>query len=453
MIWIPHKYQEYSLQHVKDNKWCGLFLDMGLGKTAVLLTAIDYFMNRDFEIRKTLVIAPLKVAETVWTDERDKWDHLKRLKISLVLGDHKARLEALKKPADVYVINYNNIAWLVNHYMTAWPFDMVTYDESAGFKNQKSLRFRAMKMVQPFIKRRVIMTGTPVPNGLADLWAQLYLLDEGRRLGKHITDYRREYLTPLPSDGFETRKYNVTEHNAKRIYDKVSDICISMKAEDYLKLPDRIETVNNVVLPAATMKRYKQFEKEQVLKAWEEGGKDIAAVNAGALVTKLRQFANGAIYDNEGKTYQVIHDHKIEMVEELIEAAQGESVLVAYHYKHDVERMQKKLGGRIYQKGDAEKWNAGKIPLMYLQSAGGIGLNLQGAGAIVAWFGQTYNLMDWQQYNARLYRQGRLKPVNIHKIICPGTIDTKIMRSINNKDSEQVALLDAVKALISEHIK
>lgn len=455
MNWTPYKYQLFALNHAMEHPFAGLLLDMGLGKTCIALTLINWCINYDFCIRKPLVIAPKKVLENTWDDEVQKWDHLKHLKLVKIHGTLAQKMEALKRKGDIYIVSRDNIAWLQRHYMSGWPFDMVVVDESSSFKNPSSQRFRALKMCRPFFKRSIILTGTPIPNGLNDLWSQVYILDQGQRLGQFIEHYRREYLYDEPCVGYVTRKYGCTESNQQRIFARINDIVISMKTEHYLELPALIEVVNKVELPDDIKKRYKEFEKTQVLKAYDESGKDIAAINAGALLTKLRQFANGAIYENDSRNWIEIHDEKLEAAEELIESlkTQGEPVLMSYQFQHDLVRLKKKFGGRELQEGDIEKWNRGELPIMYLQYDAGMGLNLQFGGSHIIHYGINYNLESGLQFNKRLHRTGQKKPVYVHKLLCIGTVDMEVNRAVENKMNSQEAMLKAVRALINEHIK
>jgi SNF2 family DNA or RNA helicase len=454
MIWSPFKYQLFALKHAIEHPFSGLLLDMGLGKTCIALTLVNYCINYDFCIRKPLIIAPKKVLENTWDAEIEKWDHLKHLKLVKIHGNLAQKMEALKQKGDIYIVSRDNIAWLQRHYMSSWPFDMVVVDESSSFKNPSSQRFRALKMCRPFFKRSIIMTGTPIPNGLNDLWSQIYILDQGKRLGEFIEHYRREYLYPEPTASFETRKYTCTESNQQRIFSKIGDIAISMKSEHYLELPPLIETIHKVSLPDDIKKRYKEFEKTQVLKAYDEAGKDIAALNAGALLTKLRQFANGAIYENDSRNWVVEHDEKLEACDELIESiqTQGEPVLISYQFQHDLERLKKKFGGRELQPGDVDKWNAGQLKIMYLQYDAGMGLNLQFGGCHAIHYGMNYNLESYLQFNKRLHRTGQKKPVYIHKMLAVGTVDMDVNRAVEGKRNGQDAMLEAVRALVDEHI-
>lgn len=451
-----HPYQDHGIAHILDHDYAALFLQMGLGKTLITLTAIDRLIYSELAVSKVLVIAPLKVAETTWTDERDKWDHLQSLTTSLVLGSVTQRIAALRKPADIYIINRENVVWLTTHYQSAWPFDMIVIDELSSFKNPASQRFKALKMVRPLSRRVIGLTGTPAPNGLQDIWSQIYLLDMGQRLGKTITGFRNEYLYPAKADGHIVYKYGVREDKAKIIYSKIGDICISMKAKDYLQLPKRIETNVKVKLPDEVMKQYLDFEETEVLN-YLEGVKEeqISAVNAAALLNKLLQFANGAIYkDAMHKEVILMHDEKIKALEEIIEAANGEPILVFYSYQHDLKRLQEKLGGKKYETGDLSRWNDRQLSLLFAHPASvAYGLNMQHGGHTIVWFGVPYSLELWDQGNARLDRQGQEWPVNIYKLICPGTADMNTVAAIDHKTTGQNALMDAVKSIISKYKK
>jgi SNF2 family DNA or RNA helicase len=460
MVYKPYPYQDYATRHIVDNSpGAGAFLDMGLGKTVSTLTAVDELIYDRLEISRVLVIAPKRVAEEVWTTERDKWDHLQHLKISKVLGTEKQRKEALKKVADIYVINRENTAWLISYLKGSFPFDMLVIDESSSFKSHKSGRFKALRAVRPKIKRVVILTGTPAPNGLMDLWAQLYLLDRGERLYPTITEYRTRLFTINEFKPFadyellkEPDELIGEDYHEKKIYERISDICISMKAEDYLQLPERITRIAPVRLSPEDRTRYNEFERDAVLALINEEG-EISAVNAAALTNKLLQFANGAVYDSD-KNYHVVHGEKLEALQEIIDTASGHPVLIFYSYRHDLERMQEKIKGLTVLKGSAEiqGWNRGEIPVMAAHPASaGHGLNLQAGGNIIVWFGLTWSLELYQQANARLHRQGQTKPVIIHHLITAGTMDEKVMQVLESKASGQEALLQAVKALINKY--
>jgi len=456
MIYNPHPYQDFATEHIIENPEAGLLLGMGLGKTVSTLTAVDRLMNDYIEVNKVLVIAPKRVAEDTWTTESAKWDHLKHLRLSVVLGSERERKEALKAKADIYVINRENVAWLVGYYQSAFPFDMIVIDELSSFKSAKAIRFKSLRMIRPKVKRVVGLTGTPAPNGLIDLWPQMYLLDQGARLGKTISGYRERYFTPGKRNGQVVFNYNLKEESERAIYDKIGDICISMTAKDYLSLPERVNHTIEVKLPKAIQDRYDEFEKQQVLSILESDT-DISAVNAAALSTKLRQFANGAVYDAE-KKYHVVHDEKLEALEEVVEAANGRSVLIFYSFKHDLERIQKRLKGykpRVLEgKSDIADWNTGKIQVMLAHPASaGHGLNLQAGGNIVVWFGLNWSLELYQQANARLDRQGQIKPVIIYHLITVSTIDQKVFLALEGKAEGQDALLNAVKAIINKYKK
>lgn len=453
MNYTPHPYQAHATQHVIDNPYSGLFLDMGLGKTVATLTAINDLINIYCECDKVLVIAPKKVAENTWTTESQKWDHLKHLRFSLILGSAADRQAALRRKADVYVINRENVSWLVGLYQSAFPFDTVIIDELSSFKSAKSARFKSLRMVRPRLKRVIGLTGTPAPNGLIDLWPQLYLLDKGERLGKTITGYRSQYFSEGRRNGGVVYDYKLRKDSEQAIYDKIKDICISMSAKDYLTLPARQEITVDVLLSPAEQLKYDTFEREQVMLFAEEG--EITAVNAAALSTKLRQFANGAVYD-EQKNWHGVHDAKLEALSEIIEAANGKPVLVFYAFKHDCERILSKLKAHKPKMLDGEKeitdWNAGKINVLLAHPASaGHGLNLQQGGHIIVWFGLNWSLELYQQANARLDRQGQKYPVMIYHLVAKSTLDERIITVLAGKAQTQDSLLESVKAIVSKH--
>ena len=452
------RYQNTSINHIIFNPFSALFLDMGLGKTVSTLTAIKKLIYDYMEVSRVLVIAPKRVAESVWSQEVAKWSHLKGLTLSLVAGTEKQRKTALKQKADIYLLGRDNVSWLVGQYGGSMlPFDMLIIDESSSFKNHGSLRFKALKGVQPSFDRVVLLTGTPAPNNLIELWPQLYLLDRGERLGKTITGFRNEYFRPGASNGHIVYNYKPLERSEQRIYNKINDICISMKAEDYLDMPELIINDIKVELSPAVFKQYKDFEKEQVLALFAdtEDGQEISAVNAAALSNKLLQFANGAVYDEERNVHQV-HDAKLEALAEILE--QGQNVLIAWTYKHDRDRIlakfKKYAPRQLSTDADILAWNKGELKILMMHPAsGGHGLNLQSGGSIVVWFGQTWSLEMYQQFNARLYRQGQKSTaVVINRIISDKTIDLKVISSLSRKDKGQRGLLDAVKAIINEYI-
>lgn len=434
-------------------------MKMGLGKTAVTLSAINQLIFAYMEVRKVLVIAPLKVAESTWTDELCKWDHLKRLRMSLVLDDMDKRIKALRTPAHIYVINRENVAWLVNHYMSAWPFDMVVVDELPSFKNPASQRFKALRMIRPKVKRLVGLTGTPIPNGLPDLWAQMYLIDMGERLGKTITYYRTTYLYPAKVKNNVVYKYGITKENADVIFNKIKDVCISMKAEDYLQMPPKQEITRSVKLSKEVMQMYEKFEDTEVLNLIKEGHGYISAANKGALGNKLLQFANGAIYTNlekpgQPRTFAVLHDEKLDALAEVLEAANGENMLVFYTYRHDRDRILERFGGKVYEdKRDLEAWNRGEIPLLLAHPASvAYGLNLQAGGRTVVWYGVPYSWDYYDQGNSRLWRQGQEEAVIILRLVCADTMDINTVEAIERKSKGETDLMDAVDARI-ERVK
>ena len=446
-----HPYQEYSKNFILDHPYCALLLDMGLGKTLASLTAIDELLNTFEVIDNVLVIAPLSVAKKTWTDEIDKWDNLNHLTFSKILGKPQERIAALHKKADVYLINRENVEWLVEYFGHSWPFKTVIIDELSSFKSSKAKRFKALRKVRPRMDRVVGLTGTPSPNSLMDLWPQIYLLDQGERLGKTITSYRNKYFVPDQKNGNIVYSYRLIPGAEEAIYRNIDDICVSMKAKDYLKLPPRTDNVVDVELSATDTKKYKELEREYVL---ELGTSDVVASNAATLSNKLLQLSNGCIYDENGDP-KVIHQKKLDALEEIIEASQGQPVLVFYQYKHDLTRIQKRFKeAKVLDvsAGDIQKWNAGKIPILlaHPQSAGH-GLNLQQGGHIIVWFGLTWSLEFYQQANARLDRQGQKEPVIIHHLVTKGTIDEQVMRALKNKEVGQEALMAAVKAKIEEY--
>ena len=446
MQYQPHDYQTRATQLVIDKPKIGLFLDMGLGKTVITMTAIQELMYDRFEISRVLVIAPKRVAEDTWTREHAKWDHLKDLRISKVLGNEQQRIRALRAEADIYVIGRDNVIWLINYYQglrKGWPFDMIVIDELSSFKNPQAKRFRALKKAMPSVSRVVGLTGTPSPNGLMDLWAEVYLLDQGERLGLALGAYREKYFRPGARNGYVVYKWEPFRNAQKEIEDKISDICISMSAADYLKLPKRIDNVIPVQLSPDEMEAYKRMERDQLLQIEDD---DIAALNAAAVMTKLLQIANGSVYTNEGKVVK-IHEAKLEALAEIVDTTDS-PVLVFYSYKHDLAAIQGKIKGtRILEnEKDISDWNAGKVQVLLAHPASvGYGLNLQEGGHVIVWYGLTWSLELYQQANARLYRQGQEKPVIIHHLIAEGTADEEVMAALQNKDTSQAALLAALK--------
>lgn len=449
MKYQPYPYQVYATNRILEQKAVGLFLDFGLGKTVSTLTAIDQLLYDYFEVSKVLVIAPLWVAQKTWPDEIKKWDHLKHLRISKVLGSEKQRIAALQTPADIWIINRENVEWLVDLYGKDWPFDMVVIDELSSFKSPKARRFRALRKVRPLIKRIVGLTGTPAPNGLIDLWPQIYLLDQGERLGKTITGYRDRYFEPGKRNRTVIFTWDPKPGAEEAIYSKLEDLCVSMSAEDWLQMPERIDRVIKVTLSDETWAAYRQLEKDLLL-PFADG--DITADNMAVLSNKLLQMANGAVYDENGLVRE-IHQAKIEALDDVVEAANGQPVLVFYAYQHDRDRLLTHIpAARVLEtEKDIDDWNRGKVQVMLAHPASaGHGLNLQAGGNIIVWFGLTWSLELYQQANARLYRQGQEKSVIVHHLVAEGTIDEDVMKALIVKDVSQNALLEAVKARIEE---
>ena len=457
MKYKPHSYQDHATKHVIENPFCGLLLEMGLGKTVSTLTAINELMYDRMEVQKVLVIAPKKVAEDTWTTEASKWDHLNHLRISLVLGSEVKRKEALQAKADIYVINRENVAWIVGLYGTAFPFDMLVIDELSSFKSAKSIRFKALRQIRPKIARVVGLTGTPAPNGLIDLWPQLYLLDQGERLGKTISGYRERYFSPGKRNGAIVYDYKIRPEAENSIHEKIADICISMKAKDWLELPERIDQNINVQLSAKEMEQYEKFEAEQILSL--ANTEEISAVNAAALTNKLLQYANGAVYASDGtKTFHEVQNAKIEALFEDVEASNGKPFLVFYNFKHDAERILKHL--KIFKPKilegvkDLAAWNKKEIPVLLAHPASaGHGLNMQAGGNLIGWFGLPWSLELYQQAVARLDRQGQTQSVINRRYITNGTMDVDVLRALENKTGGQEALMQAVKARIEKYSK
>lgn len=444
MKYSPYEYQTFATNFVLEHPYCGLILDMGLGKSVITLTALWDLLLDSFEIRKVLVIAPKRVAEDTWPKELQKWDHLKGLTWSLVLGSEKERRAALQKQAKIYIINRENVAWLVDHY--AWDFDTLVIDELSSFKSSKAQRFRALRRVRPKLSRVIGLTGTPQPNGLLDLWPQIYLLDQGQRLGRFVGGYRDRFFLPDKRNQEIIYSYKPREGAEEKIYELISDICISMKATDYLDMPECVSSQVEVAMSPKERTVYETFRKDMVAKL--DGG-ILDAVNAGSLSGKLTQMANGAVYDEEHKVLR-FHDRKLDALEDIIEAANGKPLLVAYWYKHDLERIRERFDVRVIDKAkDINDWNAGKIPVALIHPASaGHGLNLQEGGSTIVWFGLTWSLELYQQLNARLWRQGQKHTVVIQHIVTKGTQDEAIMKALAQKDMSQAAMIAAVKAQI-----
>ena len=455
MRFIPHPYQQYDIQRIIDDPCIGLFLDMGLGKTVITLTAVNELMYNRWEVARVLVVAPKKVAEATWISEAAKWDHLNHLRIIPVLGTAKKRVQALCTPGDIYVINRENVPWLVDHLRNSWDFDMVVLDESSSFKNPSSKRFKALRMVRDRIDRMVLLTGTPSPNGMEDLWAQVWLLDKGQRLGRTITAYREAYFKEDRAyPGQQYRTYTLLAGAADRIKAAISDICVSMKAEDYLTLPDYIEDVIPVELDAKALKAYRELEREMLL---EVDDQTVTAGSAAVLNGKLLQLCSGAVYDTEGAAVG-IHDCKIEAFLELVEQLHGEHALVFYWFKHERDRLVRALEGsglrvRVYQGAQEEKdWNAGLIDILLAHPAScGYGLNLQDGGHHAIWYGYpNWALEIYQQANKRLHRQGQQYPVISHHLVVRGGMDEVVVGALHAKGDTQEALMEALKARIRQ---
>lgn len=445
MKYKPHNYQAFASEFILEHPVCCLMLDMGLGKTVITLTALWELVLDRFDVSRILVIAPKRVAEDTWPKEIAKWEHLSGLSFSLVLGSRADREAALRKRAFIYIINRENVAWLVENYR--WDFDMVVIDELSSFKSNKAERFKAMKHVRPKVSRIIGLTGTPAPNSLLDLWPQMYLLDMGQQLGRFIGGFRERFFVPDKRNREIIYSYKPRDGAEDAIYRLVSDICISMKAVDYLDMPERIDNRIEVVMNAKEQKLYDDFQRDMVL-AIE--GEELDAVNAAALSNKLLQMANGAVYGDDRKVLP-IHDRKLDALEDLVEAANGKPLLVAYWYKHDLQRIQARFKNArcIDTSKDIDDWNAGKIPLALIHPASaGHGLNLQEGGCTIVWFGLTWSLELYQQLNARLWRQGQKHTVVIHHIVTKGTHDEDVMRALGNKDMRQSALIEAVLARI-----
>lgn len=446
-VFEPHGYQREAIRLIGEKPAVGLFLDMGLGKTVCALTAIQDLMYDSFEVQRVLVIAPLRVARSVWPAEVAKWDHLSGLRLSLVLGSEKERIAALAAPADIHVINRENVSWLVGHYRQKWPFDMVVIDELSSFKSSRARRFRDLRKVRPLIRRMVGLTGTPTSRGLEDLWAQVYLLDRGARLGTTIGRYREKYFTPGGRSGHIVYEWVPRDFSRDAIFAAIGDICFSMRASDWLDLPPRVDNIVDVELSASEMATYRRMERDMLLPFAEA---DVSASTAGVLSGKLSQLANGAVYDEDGGVREV-HAAKLDALEGIVEEANGKPVLVFYWYRHDLGRIMARLPEArvLATDDDIADWNAGKVPVMLLHPAsGGHGLNLQAGGSTAVWFGLTWSLELYQQANARLHRQGQAERVVVHHLVSRGTVDVDCMRALKGRTAMQESLLEAVKARV-----
>ena len=448
MKFIPHDYQSYAIDYIERKPISAVLLDMGLGKTVITLTALNDLLFDSFEVHRVLIIAPLRVARQTWSDEIAKWDHLSDLRYSIAVGTEKERIEALNAKADLYVINRENVQWLVEN--TRFDYDMVVVDELSSFKNHQAKRFRSLMKVRPRVKRIVGLTGTPTANGLMDLWAEFRLLDMGERLGRFIGQYRSAYFRPDKMNGQIVYSYKPLPGAEERIYGKISDITISMKAADHLKMPELVSLRYPVRLSDSERKIYDAMREELVLQI---PGGEITAANAAELSGKLCQLANGAIYDDEG-TAKPVHDRKLDALEDIIESMNGKPLLVAYWFRHDLERIKARLHklhipfSRLDTETSIRRWNAGEIPVALIHPASaGHGLNLQSGGSTLVWFGLTWSLELYQQTVARLWRQGQSSnTVVIQHIVAEDTIDERILAALRRKDAAQSALIEAVKA-------
>lgn len=465
MKFVPHDYQRYCITRILQSNALALLLDMGLGKTVITLTAINDLRYNRFQVRRCLVIAPKKVAEDTWTREQDKWDHLRLLKIVPVLGSQTKRIRALNSPGDIFVTNRENVQWLVDYYRNDWPFDMVVIDEISSFKSHQAKRFKALKSVRGHIERIIGLTGTPTPNGLTDLWAQIYLLDEGQRLGKTITEYRNNYFTPASRNATTIFSYEPLIGAEEEIHDRLRDICISLSAKDYLTLPPCISNVRYIKLDAKAQKAYDTMERTKVLEMQDQ---TLDAGTAAVLANKLLQLGNGAVYYTEetytedelitDKKVMEVHDNKIEAFKELVEANAGQHMLVFYNFQHDRDRILKCLEkswlrvGLLKTAEDISRWNDGDIDILLAHPASAAyGLNLQDGGNHVVWFGLNWSLELYQQANARLFRQGQKHTVFIHHLVVVGSVDEDVLAALGKKEEGQTALLEALKARVEKY--
>lgn len=455
MNFVPHQYQQYCMNRIVQDPAVGLFLDMGLGKTIITLSAINELKYGRFQVKKVLIIAPKKVAEATWQREAAKWDNVSHLRISAVLGSTAKRIRALHTPADVYIINRENVVWLVDYYKNDWPFDMVVADEMSSFKNHRAKRFKALAAIRSHITRLVGLTGTPSPNGLSDLWSQVYLLDQGERLGKYFTHFRERYFEPGRRCREVVYSYDPKEGAEKAIMDAISDICVSMKSEDYLELPEIVYHDVPVALSTKAQRDYNELEKKMVLDLGDNHILDVTS--AAALSNKLQQLANGAVYTDSG-AWQEIHHDKVEAFMELIEQLNGKHAIVFYNFRHDLDRLiaaLQKTNLRVRQlqtSVDELDWNAGKVDVLLAHPAStAYGLNLQDGGNHAIWFGLNWSLELYQQANKRLHRQGQKNRVIVHQLICEGTRDEDLASALLMKDAAQQYVMDSLKARVDKY--
>ena len=450
MQYKPHDYQQYAINYILMHKVSAVLLDMGLGKTSITLTALDSLLFDYFDVHKVLIVAPLRVARNTWSAEIEKWEHLQGLQYSIAVGTEEERRSALNKQADIYIINRENIPWLIEKSGVSFDFDMLIVDELSSFKNWQSKRFRSLMKVRPKVERIVGLTGTPSSNGLMDLFAEFRLLDMGERLGRFIGQYRIAYFKPDKMNGPIVYSYKLLPGAEQQIYNKISDITISMKSTDHLTMPELVNSNYEVYLDEKEKERYEELKKDLVLQL-PDG--EITAANAAALSGKLCQMANGAIYTEDG-TILEIHDKKLDALEDIVEAANGKPILLIYWFRHDLDRITKKLNelkvpfAKLDTDASIRKWNKGELTVALLHPmSGGHGLNLQSGGSTMIWFGMTWSLELYQQTIARLWRQGQTsKTVVVQHIVAKGTIDERILKALSQKDNTQSALIDAVKA-------
>lgn len=452
MKFSPYPHQQAGIDWITGHPAGALFWGMGTGKTVTTLTAVDRLLNDYLEDGPVLVIAPKRVAENTWSKEADKWEHLRHLRVSRVMGTVKQRYAALMAPADVYVINRENVVWLVElmqKWPGGWPFGIVVIDELSSFKAASAKRWKALRRVRGRIRRIIGLTGTPRPNGLEDLWPEIYLLDQGERLGRTLTAFRSRYLVPEKMNGHIVYSYRPKDGAEAEVYDRLSDICMSIRKEDVLRLPGQIYEDIELTPPPSLLKKYKQFERDKVLECLDAEGRIVAGTEA-ALTNKLLQFANGAIYDTDGGVHP-LHDIKLDALEELLEEAGGENVLVLYAYKHDAERIRQRIPCRSLDRPeDIDAWNRGEIPVALAHPASiGHGLNLQEGGHIIVWFGLTWSLELYQQANERLNRPGQQHVCRIYHLILKGTHDERVLKALTNKDKGQAAALEALRLEIT----
>lgn len=451
MKYIPHDYQQFCINFALEHPAAGLLLDIGLGKTSIALSAAEQLLYDRFEVSKVLVIAPLRVAEDTWSREGSKWDHLRYLRVVRVLGTEAERRAALAQEADIYCINRENTAWLVKQYGLAWPFDAVVIDELSSFRNPSSRRFKALRKVRPLMKYIWGLTGTPRPRSLLDLWAEIYLLDQGERLGKTLTEYKQRYFMPGRRNGMVIYEWLPKPGAEDEIYRRISDICISMKAKDYLGLQEPMDIPRPVVLSPKARAAYERMEREAVLPLLD--GEVIDAGSAAAVTAKLLQIAGGAVYDTEHQAH-VLHNDKLEVLAEIMEEANGEPVLVAYNFQHERDRILAAFPQAVPMKDSSTiaAWNRGEIPMLLIHpAAAGHGLNMQDGGHIIVWFGPTYDLELWEQLIGRLQRQGQQNLVTVICLVAEGTVDEDARRCLETKGNSQDAMMEAIKARIKKY--